>query len=405
MPAPVQYITVSAPDGQVMGYAWGDSDEVGWVDRKASSVDAYRAGLEWYDAKVRAARERGVAPLDVLGLLSREPGVGPVTAAPGVAAIEELARTVTPADDQRLLAALDRDNPAAWRELGDAFDALTDEDRKVEWGGGEKDANGVIQMPYPRYSKALLHAVSTLQGVGALTTEYRWSANPLPRLSPEGRLSPADAVRAAMAVILGERISDGMIDQALKSGLLDATVESLRSWYEANRTARNPYAQRPEAPQAGQSLYGAPQPQYGMPPAPYGMSPQPAYEACRFCGGTPVARVTFRAHQGFLILMRFQKYDGPMCGNCGIAVYRTMMTVTLWQGWWSPFSLFLFTPFTVVWNLVARRKVSKLPAPVPGQHGRQADPGKPVRQRPLAYIALIPVLWICFMIFQGLTRS
>ncbi|MEV0601248.1 DUF6508 domain-containing protein [Streptomyces sp. NPDC050315] len=232
MSDPVHYVSVAAPDGQVMGYAWGGSGEVGWVDRKASSIDAYRAGLEWYDAKVRDARERGVAPLDVLGRLSREPGVGPVTAAPDVAAIEELARAVTPADDQRLIAALDRGNAAAWRELADAFDALTEEDRNVAWGGGQEDARGVIQWPYPRYSKALLHAVNALRGV-ALTTEYRWSANPLPQLSPDGRLSPADAVRAAMALVLGERISEGMIDEALRSGLLDAAVESLRTWYEA----------------------------------------------------------------------------------------------------------------------------------------------------------------------------
>ncbi|WP_223737296.1 hypothetical protein [Streptomyces purpurogeneiscleroticus] len=38
-----------------------------------------------------------------------------------------------------------------------------------------------------------------------------------------------------MTVVLGERISDGVIDRAVKSGLLDATVESLRTWYEACR--------------------------------------------------------------------------------------------------------------------------------------------------------------------------
>jgi len=249
MSDPVHYIGVAAPDGQVMGYAWGDSADVGWVDRKASSRDAYKAGLEWYGANVREARERGVAPLDLLDLLSREPGVGPVTTAPDVAAIEELAKVATPADDQRLIAALDRDNAAAWRELADAFDALTDEDRKVEWGGGQKNARGVIQMPYPLYSEALLRAVNTLRGVGVLEAEYRWSANPPPQLSPDGRLSPADAVRAAMMLVLGERISDGIIDNAVKSGLLDATVESLRTWYEAERartdTSATPYGQQP----------------------------------------------------------------------------------------------------------------------------------------------------------------
>ncbi|MEU0838022.1 DUF6508 domain-containing protein [Streptomyces sp. NPDC005962] len=237
MPDPVHYISVAAPDGQVMGYVWGDSADGGWVDRKASGLGAYRAGLEWYDAKVRGARERGVAPLDVLVLLRREPGVGPLTAVPDVAVIEELARTVTPADDRRLVAALDWDDAAAWRELADAFDSLTDEDRKVEWGGGQENARGVIQIPYPRYGDALLRAVSALRGVGVLDAEYRWSANPPPRLSPDGRLSPADAVRAAMMLVLGERISEGTIDRGVRSGLLDATVQSLRTWYETEGTA------------------------------------------------------------------------------------------------------------------------------------------------------------------------
>ncbi|MEU6119596.1 DUF6508 domain-containing protein [Streptomyces sp. NPDC047117] len=466
----VQYVSVAAPDGQVMGYVWFGDDGVGWADRKASSIDAYKAGLEWYGAHVHEARERGLAPSDILGRLGRETGVGPVTAAPDVAAVEELAGTVTPADDRRLIAALERVDAAAWRTLADAFDALTDEDRKVEWGGGQANARGVTQIPYPRYGEALLRAVSALRNV-VVTTEYRWSANPLPELSSDGRLSPADAVRAAMALVLGERISEGMIDEALKNGLLDAAVASLRAWYatEGARSAHesaapgasaahtapqyathplphhtgntitapppprptppsaNPYAQQPAPHRPGQPQYGYPQqtqPQYGMPPAPQGMAPQPygypqqgqapygqpqygmgpqaGYEACRFCGGMPTARVTFRAHQGFLILMRFLKYDGPMCGTCGMAVYRTMLTATLWQGWWSPFSLFIFTPFTVIWNLVARGKVSKLQRPAPGQHGQQKDPGKPMYQRPLAYVALIPVLWTGFLIFQGI---
>ncbi|WP_063730122.1 DUF6508 domain-containing protein [Streptomyces sp. RTd22] len=298
----VHYISVATPDGQVMGYAWGDPTDVGWADRKASSVDAYKAGMEWYDANVRTARERGVAPLDVLDLLSREPGVSPVTAAPDVDAIEELARTATPADDQRLVAALDRDDAAAWRELAEAFDALTDEDRKVEWGGGQQDARGVIQMPYPRYSEGLLRAVNALRGV-AVTTEYRWSANPPPQLSPDGRLSPADAVRAAMVLVLGERICDGMIDEALRSGLLDATVESLRTWYEA----------------------------------------EPARTDAR---GAPDAQPPGRGRR-------------------------------------SPFSRFVFAPFTLIWNLVARRKIRKLP------HPASAGPAPPLgctANSPMPYV-------------------
>ncbi|MFJ8508710.1 hypothetical protein [Streptomyces avermitilis] len=173
----------------------------------------------------------------------------------------------------------------------------------------------------------------------------------------------------------------------------------------------NPYAQQgghPQAPGYAAPGYGAPGygavppqagPQWG---APYGAG---AYLSCKFCGGAPAVDVTFRAHRGLLILMSFQKLSGPMCATCGLGVQRAMTTQTLWQGWWSPFSLFLFTPFTLVWNLIARGKVKKLQPPPPGQHGQQVDPGEPVHRRGLAYVALVPVLWICFMIAQGLTQS
>ncbi|MFJ5719636.1 DUF6508 domain-containing protein [Streptomyces sp. NPDC093149] len=48
----------------------------------------------------------------------------------------------------------------------------------------------------------------------------------------DGRLGPADAVRAATAVVRGERFSDGTIAEAVESGLLDAVAESLCAWYE-----------------------------------------------------------------------------------------------------------------------------------------------------------------------------
>ncbi|MFF4654809.1 hypothetical protein [Streptomyces sp. NPDC001381] len=184
----------------------------------------------------------------------------------------------------------------------------------------------------------------------------------------------------------------------------------------------NPYAQQGGYPQT------APVPQQGYPQtapvppqqgAPYGYPaqqgqpgygahpghPQPPAPACMFCGGSPAVHVTFRAHRGILILMTFGKQSGMMCATCGLGVYRELTTRTLWQGWWSPFSLFLFTPFTVIHNLVVARKVKKLQAPAPGQHGQQVDPGVPVHRRPLAYIALVPVLWILFMIVTGLTQG
>ncbi|MBX9395108.1 hypothetical protein K4749_16255 [Streptomyces sp. TRM72054] len=366
-PSPVHYVTVTAPDGELAAYLWVDATAVGWVHRPAGSSGAYKAGEEWHD-RARELHGRGLAPRGVLSMLSREPGVGPVTEAPDVAAIEELARVVTPDDDRRLLNGLDRDNADAWRELADAFDALTDEDRDIKWGGGQKLADGVYHVAFPLYSQPLERAVRALSGVGAVTPEYRWVDSPMPEPSPDGRLSAADAVRAATAVVRRERFSDGTIAAAVKSGLLDAVVASLRAWYA-------------EQPSVGPG------------------------DMCRFCGGSPAADVTFRAHRGLVILMGFRKTDGPMCFTCGLAVYRAYTTHTLCVGWWSPLSLFVFAPLTLVRNVLAVRRVKRLPAPGPGTLGPRYDPGVPVHRRPRAYVALVPVLWVLFMIVTGLSGA
>ncbi|MGW6061957.1 hypothetical protein [Streptomyces sp. NPDC055189] len=124
--------------------------------------------------------------------------------------------------------------------------------------------------------------------------------------------------------------------------------------------------------------FATPQPTYTGTPYSY---PPPPPLPCQFCGTHPATDVTFRAHQGLLIMMKFQKVGGVMCRTCGEAVYRTTQGRTLWQGWWSPFSLFLFTPGTLLWNLVARRKAQKIPPPLTGHPG--LDQGKPLHRRPL----------------------
>lgn len=231
----VCFVAVTADDGEVIGYAWADdaAAALGWMDRKASSRSAYEASQSWW-RKVKENQELGLAPRAVLTELSRHPAVGPVTGAPSTAAVEELAAIVTPADDRRLLAQLRRDDFAAWQELADAFDTLTEEDRRIGRGGGEKLREGVYRVSYPVYSTALLRAVTALAGVGAVTPEHRWMGLSMPELPPGGRMHPADAVRAATAVVRGERFCDGTIADAVKSGLFDAIGESLRIWYRTS---------------------------------------------------------------------------------------------------------------------------------------------------------------------------
>ncbi|MBL1097468.1 hypothetical protein JK363_12415 [Streptomyces sp. 205] len=115
---------------------------------------------------------------------------------------------------------------------------------------------------------------------------------------------------------------------------------------------------------------------------------------CRICGGFPAADVTIRAHQGMLVMMTFRKLEGPFCRICGTSVFRDMMSRTLWQGWWSPFSAGLFNPFTIIADLVARSKINKLPDPGHDPFGARPDIGKPVFRRPASFVVLVPVLWL-----------
>jgi hypothetical protein len=382
MPEPVQYITLTVPDGEIIGYAWADATQIGLVDRPASSSSAYKAGIAWF-SRMQDARQRGLTPAGVIALFSHEPGAGPVTEAPDLETIKELARVVTPADDQRLLDQLVPRGHPAWRELAEAFDALTDADREVEWSGGRTQPDGSHHVPYPVYSKPLERAVRALTEVGAVTPEHRWMDNRLPDVPVDGGLmDPADAVRAATAVVRGERFSEGRIARAAKDGLLDAVAASLRAWSATPAAAPAPSTASTAVPVT-------------TGPAPSAAS---APTLCRYCGGSPAVDVAFRAHLGLLVFLRFRRMDGPVCRMCGLGLHRGFTTYTLCWGWWSPLSLVLFGPLTLVRNVLAARKVERLADPGPGIAGRRFDPGLPLHRRPLAYVALVPVAWVLCLI-------
>ncbi|MEU9314214.1 DUF6508 domain-containing protein [Streptomyces sp. NPDC048295] len=239
---PVHHLTVANARGEAMGYLWAndEDDAAGWCLRPAGDGAGFGEGLEW-SGKLDAAKARGLAPTAALAGLARgsDPrGVGHVVpgslaTAPSLEALTAPARVVTEADDRRLLARLDRENADAWRELKEASAALTDEDRAVRWSEGGQQPDGTWRMSYPLHSERLRRLVGALAAVGAVTPAYLWRDNPPPALPAEGRLGPADAVRAATAVVRGERFCDGTVAQAARSGLLDAVAESLCAWYGA----------------------------------------------------------------------------------------------------------------------------------------------------------------------------
>jgi hypothetical protein len=148
-----------------------------------------------------------------------------------------------------------------------------------------------------------------------------------------------------------------------------------------------------------------PQQQYPGQPYP-GLQTAPAAQMppCRFCGCVPTADVTFRGHQGMIVVMRFLSLKGPFCRDCGLATFRDMTAKTLVQGWYG-YASFVITPFTVLLNLLRREKVAALAPPQPvgyGQSRRPMDPGQPLLSRPMAIVGLIipfAVLLILILLF------
>jgi hypothetical protein len=149
---------------------------------------------------------------------------------------------------------------------------------------------------------------------------------------------------------------------------------------DAYGTQNSAYGQNPYAPAGGHAHQAAP----------------PLTPPCRICATQPAGDMTIRQHTGLLVAMRFSKMEGPFCRYCATAIHREMTTKTLAGGWWSPVSLALFTPLTLLWNLYVRTKIRKLPHPTaPSPTGVVMDQGKPVFQRPLAYVVLLlPLLWL-----------
>jgi hypothetical protein len=156
--------------------------------------------------------------------------------------------------------------------------------------------------------------------------------------------------------------------------------------------------QQQYAPQPPAQPYGAQQ--HGAQPYPAQQYQAQQYQAtpleqCRFCGCVPAAKVTFRGHQGMILLMRFQSLTGPFCRDCGLSTFRSMTAKTLIQGWWG-YASFVITPITVLINLVRRDRVANLAPPQASPTGgsrQPMDPGPPLLTRPMAIIGLsIPVV-------------
>jgi hypothetical protein len=124
--------------------------------------------------------------------------------------------------------------------------------------------------------------------------------------------------------------------------------------------------------------------------------------SCRLCGSVPAVDTTFRGHQGMVVVMRFLRFEGPFCRDCGLGTFRHMTSRTLVQGWWG-YGSFISTPITVLINLFRRNKVAKLAPPQPNPFGPSRppmNPGKRLLARPMTWIGLcIPIVVLALFIF------
>lgn len=126
---------------------------------------------------------------------------------------------------------------------------------------------------------------------------------------------------------------------------------------------------------------------------------------CRFCGSVPAADVTFRGHRGIILIMQFLRTSGPMCRDCGLAVFRRMTARTLLQGWWGWLSFFI-TPLVLLSNLAKRSKVANLAAPRFPAPGRlPASPGKPIHDRWEFVGIAVPVIVVVLIAAGAFTGS
>lgn len=85
----------------------------------------------------------------------------------------------------------------------------------------------------PHYGPRVEAVTAALDAIGAVTPLHAWTEYPGPYLAPDGTFTPADAVRAATAVVRGERFSPGTVARAWQDGRLFAVARSLTAWYAA----------------------------------------------------------------------------------------------------------------------------------------------------------------------------
>lgn len=88
----------------------------------------------------------------------------------------------------------------------------------------------------------------------------------------------------------------------------------------------------------------------------------PAVDECVLCGSHPAAEVRLERRVGMLIARQVHRFDGLVCHDCGLALFRSMTSRTLVTGWWGIISFFA-NWVGLLRNLSAWTRLRKLESP------------------------------------------
>lgn len=131
--------------------------------------------------------------------------------------------------DEAIRAALAQAGDDDWRALWAAVDELDALDAYATWETPEG------QLPYPTYAEPV-DRVRRQLGVLGLYVPFAWpdwAGIARYRDDPAALADapPTDAVRLLTAIQRSERFTDGSIEGALESGLLQTALARLRTWH------------------------------------------------------------------------------------------------------------------------------------------------------------------------------
>ena len=188
-----------------------------------------------------------------------------------------------------------------------------------------------------------------------------------------------------------DRLVDGTQEDII------AANNAMAQLNHAYEVMQKPPAAEPTSPQRDDS---PPADNYGFP-----VWSDPS-RTCDLCGWGPATQVKFNSVSGFIIFMRWYKFQAKLCRICARSMYDENQRSTLARGWWGIFSFFA-TIFIFFTNMAALARTRSLGAPVgryPGAYTISPIPLVLTKQwykRPSAIIASIVALGIVALIGIG----